>query len=360
MAPGRRLLLTARRRRLADESGQHLRRGRRPHVGERLEGLVGEVERVAPVDEHVVGDRGEHHPFDRARSAIAERGGQRRGQDPLGGVARPGVDETSVPAGQALGRDVGAPQLVDREPGRAVAGVPGDERQAVDQCERPVVLLEVGQQIGHRHEHREPGAPPRLPVRGAEVDAGPHDLDRVDAGTQKPEHGLGDDQREPVLQPVLQAGSQVLDPVTVRPGCHHDVAVLDRHVEGAGVVGEEVERATRGEVETRVMPVAGDEPVLDRAPVEGEAHVRAAVVDRPRPAVVPEHHDGDRAQLRAQPAGVPQLRQRSGPDPHGYQPTGWRRPRRAQTSAHEMGTRRPGRPGPQRSASGHGRGPPPA
>src|SRR4029453_2195409 len=43
--PRRRLRLPARRRRLADQSGEHLRRGGRAHLGERLEGLVREVER---------------------------------------------------------------------------------------------------------------------------------------------------------------------------------------------------------------------------------------------------------------------------------------------------------------------------
>jgi hypothetical protein len=42
-------------------------------VGERLEGLVGEVEGVASVDEHVIGDGGEHHPRDRVQRAVAGR-----------------------------------------------------------------------------------------------------------------------------------------------------------------------------------------------------------------------------------------------------------------------------------------------
>jgi len=58
------------------------------------------------------------------------------------------------------------------------------------------------------------------------------------------------------------------------------------------VVRERVERAPRGEVEPGVVPQAGEEPLLDLAAVQWEAHMRAAVVDRGRLAVAPKDADG--------------------------------------------------------------------
>ena len=74
-----------------------------------------------------------------------------------------------------------------------------------------------------------------------------------------------------------------------------------------------------------MVPVARDEPGLDRALVQREAEVRAAILDRVRRVVVPEHDDGQRADLReragpsaARSASVPARTSsvgRSWPDP---------------------------------------------
>jgi hypothetical protein len=45
------------------------------------------------------------------------------------------------------------------------------------------------------------------------------------------------------------------------------------------VVGPQVERASARQVKASVVPVAGKDPVGDRAAVEWKAHVRAAIVD---------------------------------------------------------------------------------
>ena len=90
------------------------------------------------------------------------------------------------------------------------------------------------------------------------------------------------------------------------------VAVAHVDVEAAGVVGPQVERAARHEVEAGVVPVARDEPGLDRALVQREAEVRAAVLDRERRAVVPEHDDRQGADLGEQLARPPA---RSASDP---------------------------------------------
>ena len=64
MAPLAELLGARRGGGLAHEGREDLRRRVRTEVFERLERLVREVEGVAAVDEHVVGDRGEHHRLD--------------------------------------------------------------------------------------------------------------------------------------------------------------------------------------------------------------------------------------------------------------------------------------------------------
>ena len=98
------------------------------------------------------------------------------------------------------------------------------------------------------------------------------------------------------------------------PGHPHVVAV-DLDVEGGGVVGPRIERAARRQVEAGVVPVAGEQAGLDRALVEREAEVGAAVLDGPRPALVPQHHHRHGADLGEEAPVAFELGGRSGPDP---------------------------------------------
>ena len=72
----------------------------------------------------------------------------------------------------------------------------------------------------------------------------------------------------------------MLDGIAPRRQVDVDVVALDLDGEAAQLVGELVEGAAGAEVEARVVPVAREDPVVDRPAVQREAHVRAAVVDR--------------------------------------------------------------------------------
>jgi len=85
-------------------------------------------------------------------------------------------------------------------------------------------------------------------------------------------------------------------------------AVEDAHASQRHIVGPEIEGRTTTQIETGVMPMAGEDAVLDVAAVEGKAHVRAAVVERDD--VVANGDDKDRPSGRARhhAAAVTQLR----------------------------------------------------
>ena len=90
------------------------------------------------------------------------------------------------------------------------------------------------------------------------------------------------------------------DRVVFGPWLDEHVTVAHRRLEAPGVVGPHVERASRHQIEACVMPVAGNEAGLDGPLVQGEAQVRAPVLDRPRSVLVPEHDDRERSELPAQ------------------------------------------------------------
>ena len=96
--------------------------------------------------------------------------------------------------------------------------------------------------------------------------------------------------REAVMEPLAPMRGGV--GVTER-GLHPDLAVAHLDREGRRVVRPEIESAAAFEVEAGVVPMTGQNPVLDAAPVEREAHVRATVVEgEDAPAVI---DDEDRA-----------------------------------------------------------------
>jgi hypothetical protein len=66
----------------------------------------------------------------------------------------------------------------------------------------------------------------------------------------------------------------------VRPGIgvDPDMAVAHLHRERRHIIGPLVKRAAAFQVKTGMMPVTGQDAVLDRAPIQGEAHVGTAIV----------------------------------------------------------------------------------
>ena len=117
IAPLAELLGTARRRRLADERREDLAGRVLAEVFDRLERLVGEVDRVAAVDEHVVGHRREHHVLDVGETVRLGQCGLERA---LGRVGRAGFDEAPVPGFQPVARE--ALRLAARRPRIAAHG----------------------------------------------------------------------------------------------------------------------------------------------------------------------------------------------------------------------------------------------
>ena len=77
-------------------------------------------------------------------------------------------------------------------------------------------------------------------------------------------------QTPPVANALIDARREV-DP---------DLAVTNLDRKRCRVVGEEVECAAAGEIEARMVPVAGQNPITHGPAIEREPHVRAPVVHR--------------------------------------------------------------------------------
>ena len=172
--------------------------------------------------------------------------------------------------------------------------------------------VEQRDEVHEARERRQPAEPAAPTSRDAEVEA---DAEGVGAGgvfVPERDRRLGDDEREIALQAVEQSLSLVAERVSRRRQVDEDVVTADFDRESAQVVRPLVERAARADVVASVVPVTRENPVGERAALEREAHVRAAVVDSVHAIVVREEADDVTVEVDDEAAGSPELCERCG------------------------------------------------
>ncbi len=144
---------------------------------------------------------------------------------------------------------------------------------------------------------------------------------------RRAEHCLADYQADIVGKPVMQT------PPPMRrfcPGCrgsrHPYVAVGNPDRTQWHIVSPEIECRAAAQIETGVVPVAGEDAVLNAAAVERKPHVWATVVERDY--VIAIGHDQHCPSRRANhhPAAVAQFVKRADANETSAQVVQWRLP----------------------------------
>ena len=311
VAPGVGLLHPLGAGQLGGQRGEH-RLGAAPACGvERLQRLVHEVQRVAAVQVAVVGGGGEQHVGERRRPGAAA---DRRDERPLGPLGVADVDEVAEPGGQPVLRGRRAGERVEREAGRLRGGVGGHVGEPMVERRRPLRRIQPGQQVHQTGERGQPAEPAAAATGDTEVEPGPEHLDAARVGLQERDRRLRQDERDVPLQTVAKTLALVGGGIGERPGVDQHVVAVDGHWEAAQLVGELVERPAGCQVEAGVVPVAGEDAVAHRPPVQRKAHVRAAVVDRVHLVAVGEQADGVPVGADDQAAGRLELAERGDAD----------------------------------------------
>jgi hypothetical protein len=255
---------------------------------EQLEGLVCEVERVPLIEEEVVRARGEDHLRD---LLLAQPDADRRPQAALRRLGRARLDEAAKPGPVHLGPRLPRGQRLQVEVRRLAGRVARDVHEPVVERAGAVRRLEHRQDAPHRREDRHPRAPAVRAVARAEECRPLEDRSGL-ARLAEPDDGFREHEPDVLLQPLVQLAQPVPLPVRLdRPRVQVHLAVAHLDMERRHVVCKRVEGAPAGEVEARVVPVAGEDAVAHRAAAEREAHVRAAVVQREDLLLVHEEYD---------------------------------------------------------------------
>src|SRR5262249_36196020 len=119
-----------------------------------------------------------------------------------------------------------------------------------------------------------------------------HDVGKRYVGRELTMRGLGDDEPEVVGEAVRKPLSPVPGGIGIterRLQPDFTIAEFDR--EDRYVVRPQIEGAAAFEIEAGVMPVTGQDTVLDGAALEWEAHVWAPIVEGEHAPIVVDHKD---------------------------------------------------------------------
>src|SRR5262249_8427640 len=151
--------------------------------------------------------------------------------------------------------------------------------RAVEPGEIGFLLLQDGQEIGERGEDRETH-PPAVAVLRAEQRHLPHDVGPRYVGGELTMHGLGDDKAEVVGEAVRKPLTPVRGGIAMTErGLHPDVTIAHLDRADRYVVRPQIEGTAAFEIEAGVVPMTGQDAVLETAALERKTHVRATIVE---------------------------------------------------------------------------------
>ncbi len=254
---------------------------------EALESLVDEIEPMPVVRKGPVGlGRKQHTGEGRCRRV----GGDGREHGALGTLAMANRHPAPQPALEH-GEVRPAGERTALPPRRLAVAIGRDPPNPMKQRQVGFLFGQHRQEIADGREDRHPDAPAVAAAR-AEQRRLAQDFPRRHAGREQAMHGLGDHEAEILGHAVVEAPVPVGGRIRMaEAGLDPDVAVPQLDRAGRHVVRPWIEGAAACQVEAGVMPVAGQDAVLDAAAVEREAHMRAPIVEGENTARLVNHEN---------------------------------------------------------------------
>ena len=192
--------------------------------------------------------------------------------------------------------------------------------RAMEQREIGFLLWQHGQEIGERRDDRETNAPAVTVLRPEQRDLA-RDVGKRHTDGELTMHGLGDYEPEVVCKAVRKSLTPVRGRIGVSDcGLHPNFAIAQFDREGRDVVRPQVKSAAAFEIEAGVMPMTGQDAVLDAAPLQWETHVRAPIVEGEDATAVVNNEDRAMTAMQDDPALRPELLKAAGANDFLHKP----------------------------------------
>ena len=174
--------------------------------------------------------------------------------------------------------------------------------RTVEQREVDILLWQHHQEIGERREDRETHAPAVAVLRPVQRHL-PHDVGKWYVGRKLTMNGLGDDEPEVVCEAVREPLTPVRGGIGMtKRGLDPDLAIAQFDREDRYVVRPQINGAAAIKIEPGVVPMTGQNAVLDAAPLKRETHVRATIVEGADVPAVVDNKDRTMAAVQNKPA----------------------------------------------------------
>jgi hypothetical protein len=148
--------------------------------------------------------------------------------------------------------------------------------------------MEGAEEIGCAGKDGEAHRPAIAAESGAEAETGPKRFVPVALFLDEGDHRLGNHESDVALQAILKPLKLSGLFIHPRRGINPDLTPLHTDGEGPDIIGPGVEGTATRKIKASVVPVTGQDPVVERAAVQGKPHVRASIVNRVDGALVQE------------------------------------------------------------------------
>jgi hypothetical protein len=161
----------------------------------------------------------------------------------------------------------------------------------VEQSEIGLLFRQHRKEIGKRRQDRETDAPPVTVMRAEQRHLADNFCSR-DIRRELTMHGLGDDKTKVVVEAIRKPLTPVRRGIGMtRCGLYPYIAIAQFNREGRYVVCPKIKGTATFQIEAGVVPVTGQDAVLDTTALKRKSHVRAPIVEGKRAPIVVDHKD---------------------------------------------------------------------
>ena len=171
----------------------------------------------------------------------------------------------------------------------------------MEQGEIGFLVQQHRQEIGERRQDGEADIP-AIAVLRSEQRHLPDDIGSRDVDRELTMHRLGDNQADIMGEAIRKPLTRVRDGIGMTErGLHPHLAFAYFNTADGQVICPQVEGAAAFEIEASVVPMTGQDPVVDTAALEREAHVWATIVECEDASAVVDKEDRTMDAMHNQP-----------------------------------------------------------
>ena len=210
----------------------------------------------------------------------------RRQQSAFRTIGIPHLNHIAEPLLNTRERQFLCLQRRKNNPRRRITRLARHMQQPLIQRQNLILFPQLRHHIGHTRQNRQRWPPPLTPPQRTIPRANLCNLIPIHPLTPKRDHRLGNHQINILLQTLTQPPLPMSHRIGMR-GMHIDInfTILHIHRITANIIRKRIKRTPTHQIKPRVMPMANNQPIVNRPLTQRIPHMRAPVIHRPNFAI---------------------------------------------------------------------------